>query len=337
MKQQMHITHLISLCDEFKLGAPIGEPERIHGGLLHLMWCISTEKATYAIKQLSPNIDLTNEAIVNNYNLTEEIASRFSAQGIPLIYALKHNRNYLTMLGSTGFLIYPWTDAAPLHEDMVSESHALKISEILAKMHAINLSVPEITEPEFDIHSNAYLMELIQKAKHHQCSFVTSLINLQNDIIEINTAYQNTVSLLKTQLVISHGDLDPKNVLWNSNSTPVLIDWECARKLNPTHEIVNACLDWSGITTNFNKDIFLTMMRGYLAAGGNLDNNILPAAFNAILGNWINWMAYNIERACMIESEQKTLGIEQVTQVLGTIIQLKKLIPDLMVKILENT
>ena len=129
-----------------------------------------TEKTTYAIKQLSPNIDLTNEAIVKNYNLTEEIASRFSAQGIPVIYALNHNRNYLTMFGGTGFLIYPWVDAAPLHKNMVSESHALKIAEILAKMHAINLSVPEITEPEFDIHSNANLIELIQKAKYHQCS-----------------------------------------------------------------------------------------------------------------------------------------------------------------------
>lgn len=64
----------------FELGIPIGKPETIHGGLLHTMWCITTEKATYAIKQLSPNIDLQNKAIVKNYNLTEEIASRFSAQ-----------------------------------------------------------------------------------------------------------------------------------------------------------------------------------------------------------------------------------------------------------------
>ena len=56
----MNNTHLVSLCDVFKLGTPISEPERIHGGLLHIMWRIRTEKASYAIKQLSPNIDLTN-------------------------------------------------------------------------------------------------------------------------------------------------------------------------------------------------------------------------------------------------------------------------------------
>ncbi|MFT4060267.1 MAG: aminoglycoside phosphotransferase family protein [Legionella sp.] len=182
----MNITHLVSLCDVFKLGIPISEPERIHGGLLHVMWRTSIEKASYAIKQLSLNIDLKNKAIVKNYNLTEEIASQFSAQEIPAIYALSHNENYLTIFEDTGFLIYPWVDAAPLHKDMVSEFHALKIAEILAKMHAINLSVPEITEPEFDIHSNTHLIELIQKANYHQCLFATSLIKLQNDIIDIN-------------------------------------------------------------------------------------------------------------------------------------------------------
>jgi thiamine kinase-like enzyme len=56
----------------------------------------------------------------------------------------------------------------------------------------------------------------------------THLVSLC-DIIEINTAFQNTVSLLKTQIVVSHGDLDQKNVLWNKNNSPILIDWECAQ------------------------------------------------------------------------------------------------------------
>lgn len=87
-----------------------------------------------------------------------------------------------------------------------------------------------------------------------------------------------------------------------------MIDRECARKLNPTYEIINAGLDWSGITSCFNKDIFIKMMRAYSTSGGHLNKNILQTAFNAVLGNWINWMVYNIERACTKqESEQKAL------------------------------
>ena len=125
--------------------------------------------------------------------------------------------------------------------------------------------------------------------------------------------------------------------LWDNNDNPILIDWECARKLNPTHEVVNASLDWSGITTSFNQALFIEMMRAYTAAGGSLDQSLLQAAFNGVLGNWINWMVYNIERACMEqECEQKTLGIEQVNQVLKTIVKLKDIIPSLMANITEN-
>lgn len=39
------------------------------------------------------------------------------------------------------------------------------------------------------------------------------------------------------------------------------------------------------------------MIQTYSNSGGQLDKAVLEAAFNAVLGNWINWMVYNIERA----------------------------------------
>ena len=327
----MNHKHLVALCNKFDLSLPIDSPRRVHGGLLHTMWRVNTIEASYAIKQLSPDINLANEEVIKNYDLTETIASRFSEHGVSAVCALKQKGKYLTLINGTGFLIYPWVDAEPLHKDMVSESHALKIAEIIAKMHLINLEVPEITLPAFDIHSNDNLVELFNKAQNYHCPFAAQLIENQNLITEINTIYQDTIPLLKKQIVVSHGDLDQKNVLWDKNDKPILIDWECARKLNPTHEIVNAGLDWSGITSSFNKDIFIKMMQTYRTSGGHLDKNILEAAFNAVLGNWINWMVYNIERACTRqESEQKILSIEQVEQVLKTIIRLSNIIPDLI-------
>ena len=334
----MNHHQLTNLCNTFELGTPLNAPKKVSGGLLHKMWRINTDEASYAIKQLSQDIDLTNEAIVKNYNLTEEIAAQFASQGVPAIPAIKQAGKTLTMIESTGFLIYPWVDAKPLHHDTISEPHALKIAKLLAKMHLINLNVPEIAEPEFiDVHSNDYLLDLIQKANGYSCPFSGELTGLQKDIVTINTAFQHTLPLLKKQVVVSHGDLDQKNVLWDHNDNPILIDWECARKLNPTHEIVDACLNWSGITTNFNKPLFLNMLKTYSKAGGGVGKDLLQAAFNGVLGNWINWMVYNINRACSTdESEQKTLGIEQVQQVLKTIVQLKNIIPDLMICITEN-
>lgn len=333
----MNHEQLNNLCNAFELGIPLNTPKRVHGGLLHMMWRVNTDEASYAVKQLSPDIDLTNKAIIKNYNFTEEIASRFAQLGIPAISAMKQGGKYLQLIDGTGFLVYPWANAQPLHHDAVSEAHAVEIAKILAKMHHINLDVPEIAEPEFDVHSNETLTQLIKKANSYSCPFAAELTALQQNILAINTAYQNTLPQLKQQIVVSHGDLDQKNVLWDEKDNPIVIDWECARKLNPTYEIVNSSLDWSGITTNFNQAVFIKMMKSYSAAGGSLDKGLLEAAFNAVLGNWINWMVYNIKRACKEQDcEQKTLGIEQVNQVLKTMMTLENIIPVLMADITSS-
>ena len=333
----MNHSQLINLCNAFELGTPINAPTKIHGGLLHKMWRIKTDKFSCAIKQLSTDIDLRNEAITKNYNLTEEIASRFSGLEIPAISAIKQAGRYLSIIDNTGFLIYPWVDAQLLPSDKVSEYHALKIAEILARMHRINLDVPTMAEPAFDVHTNESLAALVQKSNTYHCPFADALTELQHDINTINLAYQDRMHHLKNQIVVGHGDLDQKNVLWDGKDNPILIDWECARKLNPTHELVDAAFNWSGVASVFDKPLFIKMMRTYVTAGGNIDKNNLQAAFNAVLGNWINWMVYNINRACTTEeSEQKIMGIEQVNQVLKTIATLKHIIPDLMASITET-
>ena len=48
----------------FNLGSAKKLAQRIYGGLLHKMWRIETEKGVYAIKQLSEDIDLSNDSIV---------------------------------------------------------------------------------------------------------------------------------------------------------------------------------------------------------------------------------------------------------------------------------
>ena len=71
------------------------------------------------------------------------------------------------------------------------------------------------------------------------------------------------------------------------------------------------------------------MIEAYQHAGGIIDNVSFEASFYGVLGNWINWLVYNIERSCGT-SEQRVLSIEQVLQVLPTITRLKAMIPKLL-------
>ena len=319
-----------SICSYFKLGTPIKPPKRIYGGLLHTMWHLQTDKNNYAVKQLSRDINLPDNHIIENYNLTEHIASQFIQKGIPAVCAMEQAGNYLFIIDDVGFLVYPWIVAKALDKDTVSESQALQIAVILARLHELNLQVPEILEPEYDIHTNNTLIALSQRAEECHCPFSVLLNKHLTDLLSANTAYHQAVPVLKKHSVVSHGDLDQKNVLWDKANNPILIDWESARKLNPTYEIVNGSLDWSGITTQFNHELFNKMIQTYKNARGIINKSDFEASFYGVLGNWINWFAYNIERSCNpLDSEQRVMGIEQVTQVIPTILRLKTLITEL--------
>ena len=148
----------------------------------------------------------------------------------------------------------------------------------------------------------------------------------------MNDSYQSAIPLLKEDTVVTHGDLDQLNVLWDKADQPILIDWESVRKLNPTREIVRTSLDWSGISTeNFSLPIYVHMLRTYIKSGGMLNINHVDAAFNAMFGSMINWMLYNIEPACTsdVPSERDT-AVEEVNGVMMEMMNLKILIPDLL-------
>lgn len=321
---------LLIICAYFELGTPIESATKVHGGLLNLMWQVNTHQATYAIKQIASDTDLS-DANIESYNLSEKIAADFSKHGIPAVSAIEHQGAYLKIIDGTGFLVYPWIDAKTIGVDEISEKHALQIAVILAKMHNINLNVPEILEPKFDTYTKEDLLELINKAKNSDCVFANLLKQHQAALLTANYNYLAAIPLLKRHAVVSHADLDQKNVLWKTDGAPILIDWESARKLNPSYEIINASLCWSGITTVLNKELFIKMITAYRDANGVIQSSEIEAAFYGVLGNWINWLAYNINRACDTQDlATRNMSIIQVTKVLPVIIRLQIMIPDLL-------
>ena len=329
----MNQKHLAYICTELDLGSPEEVATRIYGSRGgSLMWRVNTQKGSYAIKQLAPVIDLNSERIVTKYELTENIAYRFSQQGIPAVSALQKSGKHLIILENTGYLVYPWIEGCTLGRNEISETHALKIAEIIAKLHNINMIVPGIAPPRVDIHSNDSIVEAIDRAVSFKCSFAQSLKEKQSRILNMNDGYLAITPLLLEDTVVSHGDLDQLNILWDKADQPILIDWESVRKINPTREIVRASLDWSGMgTEDFSLPIYTRMLRTYTKSGGTLNKNHLNAALYSLVGSGVNWMLYNIQIACTSGvSEEKSTATNEIYEVLMTIISLKALIPNLL-------
>lgn len=328
----MNQNHLKFICAELDLGVLKGDTTSIYGcrgG--SFMWRVSTDKTIYAVKQLAAVIDLKSEKIIAKYELSETIAYQFSQQGIQAVSAIMKAGKHLIMIDSIGYLVYPWVEGYTLGRDEVSKKHALKVAEIIAKLHRINLNVPDIAAPRVDIHTNEKITKAIERAVSCQCSFATRLKENQQLILSLNDSYQNIIPLLLEDTLVTHGDLDQLNILWDKNDQPILVDWESVRKLNPTREIIRTSLDWSGIgTENFSLALYTRMLETYVKSGGVINANHVNAALYSSFGSMINWMLYNIEVACTsVAQMEKDTATREVHDALSNMISMKRLIPEL--------
>jgi len=125
--------------------------------------------------------------------------------------------------------------------------------------------------------------------------------------------------------VISHGDLDQKNVLWSPRGEPALIDWESARRLHPTYEVLLEAFNWSGIGLRFETGLFREFVSVYQQAGGMIERDALEASYRCILGDWVYWLMYNVGRSIDQENaDQRVLGAGQVEFALAALRRLRE-------------
>ena len=329
----MNQKHLKLICTALDLGEAIRLVTNVPGSRGgSFMWHVITDRGSYAIKQLAPSIDLSNDHIVIKYELSEVIAEQFKKQGVPAVSAIEKSGKHLFIYEQVGYLIYPWVDGYVLGRNEVSEVHALMIAEVIAKLHTINLNVHDIAEPLVDIHTNDSIVSAIDKAMEFKCPFAKLLKEHQSLILEINDSYLAVTPLLLENTVVTHGDINQLNIIWDKENQPILIDWESAGQRNPTREIIRACLGWSGMGENdCARSIYINMLSTYLTNGGSLDVCQVNAALNSVAGGTINWLLFNINVACTSSAmKERDTANEEISTCIMTLSRHRKLIPNLI-------
>ena len=288
-----------ALCTLLNLGTMLAPANKVEGGLLHKMWSVHTTTGRYAVKELSPTIML-NDVARNYYDITENIADKFFDCGIPTIKSIRYNNQAVIKLDDKFFIVYPWVSGEMLPVLQTNESYATKMGAILAKMHSLKLQLGEFNNREV---TDDYLIELFNN--------VLKQDSMKLELLDCYKQYRKSLSFLKKNMVVSHSDLDQKNVLWSKEGNPTIIDWESAHMINPTQEIICLALDWSGLQNcDLHFDVMQKILQSYNKAGGKIEKTEVVFAIDVIIGNWINWLVYNLERS------ERELGADQVNKTL---------------------
>lgn len=311
------------LCTLFELGEPISEVQAVQGGMLHRVWRLSTIRGIFAVKQLNSAI-MRKVGIRDVYRLTERIAEAMARSGVAAAVALKGEGKGGTVqeIGAATFMVYDWIEGVPLSTQGVEPERTRLIGAILARMHGLQQPFPELEPPEWEPFSEDEWDMLTFQASDRDIPWAQQVRTALPLLLKWSKLAAEANKILRRTLVVSHRDLDQKNVIWLNATSPVVIDWEAAGLVNPTMDVVGAALSWSGQNVQPpREESFHALLAGYVEAGGVIrDPGIV--ALHGVIGNWLGWLLFNMHRSLgesVSSEEERLLGVRETTSTLSTL------------------
>ncbi|SFL59480.1 Ser/Thr protein kinase RdoA involved in Cpx stress response, MazF antagonist [Paenibacillus sp. 1_12] len=321
MNEKENLLQLQRLCNNLMLGELIDSPVSVTGGLLHRMYAIQTTSGTYAIKVLNSEI-MCRPTAMQNYVTSERIAN-YATNFVPALPAKKFNGDCIQKVGDQFHLIFDWIDGKSLKQNEITTVHCERMGGVLSCLHLTDFSelgiVNSLSDNRVPTDWNYYL----KKGRESNAKWTNHLLEIIENLQDWNTTAIKAANELTSEMVISHGDLDPKNVMWSAHN-PILIDWESAGYRNPMQELIETAIYWSETESGeIDKDKFFAFINGYQKSHEPIQANWRMILASGFLGK-LDWLEYSLKRSlwieCIDEKDQQA-GTEQV---LGTITAIRR-------------
>jgi len=315
------------LCKECGLGDLVKSPKPLFGGHMHKMFGLETTTGKYAVKAINPNI-IARPAAMGNYLISERVATIASTY-VPALPAKVIGDRAMQEIDGQSYLVFDWVDGECLLNDRTNETHCREIGQILAGIHSIDfaskgLATTSDSATDIDINFVSYLRMGREKDRPWVSLLEQNIKNLQKFSLAANEASKS----LASQVVMSHRDLEPKNVLWCGES-PVIIDWESAGPINPYHDMFETALYWSNDAyRNICNEKFASFIWGYQSKIA-LDNINWAPIFDIGYAAKLGWLEYSLKRSLGLESADEAemeMGTSHVPATIRAILRYSDLI-----------
>ena len=263
-------------------------------------------------------------ALRNTVN-SEKIAAAFTGI-LPVVAAMEVQGKQIHELDGSFYMVFPWMEGRSVFPGEINEKHCGAMGGILGRMHGANISLagiePEVEEAEvfpWDTYLQTATERGMQNMQDDQgFNWLAQYEKAVSDIKAWNQAACEAQETLAQTQVLSHRDLDPKNVMWNG-AEPLVIDWEAAGYINPYQEFLEVLNYWAddgegGLVRSY-FDALTAAYGTYMSLAKVPWDAVFAGSFSGMLG----WLDYNVKRALGIEAsgeEEIRIGEEQVV---GTI------------------
>lgn len=316
------ISKIERLILENNLGNKINNIDKVTGGLSHRMYKVETDKGIYAVKELNSGV-MKREKAYSNFVFSEKVTDIVKENGISAIGALKLNNDIMLKIDDSYFMVFEWLEGKILKAEEITEKHCEIIGKMLAEIHNIDFSRIEDDERK-SVEANFFdWNKYIPFAEEQNKPYIKELKENIELLYELNKDSVEALEYAKNNLVISHTDLDRKNVMWQDEKA-FIIDWEASGYINPTIELIQVAWYWSGgDIENIDYNKFEKVINSYKQNyKGNIDKNI-DILINADIYGGLAWIEYNLKRSLSIgnnyDNEEIKLAENEVIQSLKEI------------------
>lgn len=302
---------LQELFTHYKLGTIIEEPKEIDGGLLHTVYSVKTESNHYVIKRLNPEI-MKREGVLHHISESEKIGQSFRDL-VPVVPAINMDNSPVFNYKDDYYILFNWVNGVSVFPPNITSQQCVVMGEILGIMHTSTHEVSNLSKEtlETQMYEWDYYLSL---GKENSSKWVSTYEQSISDLKSWNKQLVEVSVELGNHLVISHRDLDPKNVMWHNNR-PYLIDWEAAGYVNPYQELLEMLTYWADDNNgSLDKIKFMSMYDAYKEYDTCVDIEWSKIALSGY-GGMLGWLNYSFKRSLGLEAEnddERTLGTEQV-------------------------
>ncbi len=304
-----------NVCERFGLGTVTGRPLVIAGGLSNRLHHIVTDRDEYAVKRMVANAD--SDAFKQNVEASFAVERLAHAAGIamPEPVPVPGSTEALGRIDHDGtpcwVRVHRWVSATPLGAESIDPVDTEWVGSMLASLHRLPASRVELLPA---LHAAApernwrEALPLRDERPAPRLDFAAVLDGI--DFLEgiVRDGYRQTPA----RGVLSHRDLDAKNVLRDESGTLIVIDWDAAGPVHAQWDAIGVAMDWSGIReSNPSRRRFTTLLDAYVAAGGVLDP-LTPASFTGWTEGVLEWFWFNLERTVADDPNERRRGRTEV-------------------------
>ena len=285
--------------------------DKIMGGLSHRIYKVLTDKGAYAVKELNAGIMKRKEAY-NNFVFSEKVASIVKQNGINVVEAIKIQNDIMKQIDHKYYMIFNWIDGKILEENEINMNHCKVMGEVLAKIHNIDFNEIEDKNKKICEAENFEWSGYIKIAEEQSKRYTKLLKNSLNLLNEISPKINEALNHANKNLIISHLDLDKKNIIWQGHK-PFIIDWEASGYVNPIIELAQVAWYWSGgDITNIDYKKYKAIVDTYKKYSKfEIDKNVEKYIYWDFY-NEFTWLNYNLKRTLFLKNEYEEDEMELI-------------------------